>query len=165
MPKRTTHTYSSEDAAPDGPESELFVYYCKHCGAHVLITGTIPILFSSLLFSSPLPPCLPYSLTISSLLSLSCLATNRLLLFGIIMRAPSSFIIMMHASPSLSLSLAFLLSHCSMHAQEFSTEIFTEQKGGICQPRMGAVWLHICWEQAFSILHLLFLFSALESYF
>lgn len=39
MPKRTTHTYSSEDAAPDGPESELFVYYCKHCGAHVLITG------------------------------------------------------------------------------------------------------------------------------
>jgi len=40
MPKRTTHTYSSEDAAPDGPESELFVYYCKHCGAHVLITDT-----------------------------------------------------------------------------------------------------------------------------
>lgn len=40
MPKRTTHTYSSEDAAPDGPESELFVYYCKHCGAHVLITGS-----------------------------------------------------------------------------------------------------------------------------
>lgn len=39
MPKRTTHTYSSEDAAPGGPESELFVYYCKHCGAHVLITG------------------------------------------------------------------------------------------------------------------------------
>jgi hypothetical protein len=104
MPKRTTHTYSSEDAAPDGPESELFVYYCKHCGAHVLITGTIPILFSSLLFSSPLNPCLPYSLTIPSLLSLSCPATNRLLLCGIIMRAPSSFIIMMHAPPSLSLS-------------------------------------------------------------
>jgi hypothetical protein len=41
MPKRTTHTYSSEDAAPDGPESELFVYYCKHCGAHVLITGEV----------------------------------------------------------------------------------------------------------------------------
>lgn len=40
MPKRTTHTYSSEDAAPEGPESELFVYYCKHCGAHVLITDT-----------------------------------------------------------------------------------------------------------------------------
>ncbi|RVW52607.1 UPF0235 protein [Vitis vinifera] len=38
MPKRTTHTYSSEDAAPDGPESDLFVYYCKHCGSHVLIT-------------------------------------------------------------------------------------------------------------------------------
>ncbi|OAY72669.1 UPF0235 protein [Ananas comosus] len=41
MPKRTTHTYSSEDAAPDGPESDLFVYYCKHCGSHVLITDTI----------------------------------------------------------------------------------------------------------------------------
>ena len=40
MPKRTTHTYSSEDAAPDGPDSDLFVYYCKHCGSHVLITGT-----------------------------------------------------------------------------------------------------------------------------
>ncbi|KMT11207.1 hypothetical protein BVRB_5g110400 isoform C [Beta vulgaris subsp. vulgaris] len=39
MPKRTTHTYSSEDAVPDGPDSELFVYYCKHCGSHVLITG------------------------------------------------------------------------------------------------------------------------------
>ncbi|CAL5327421.1 unnamed protein product [Camellia sinensis] len=39
MPKRTTHTYSSEDAAPDGPDSDLFVYYCKHCGSHVLITG------------------------------------------------------------------------------------------------------------------------------
>ncbi|CAA6667890.1 unnamed protein product [Spirodela intermedia] len=38
MPKRTTHTYSSEDAAPDGPESELFVYHCKHCASHVLIT-------------------------------------------------------------------------------------------------------------------------------
>eukprot|EP00271_Cylindrocystis_brebissonii_P006738 TRINITY_DN19525_c0_g1_i1.p1 TRINITY_DN19525_c0_g1~~TRINITY_DN19525_c0_g1_i1.p1 ORF type:complete len:273 (+),score=62.39 TRINITY_DN19525_c0_g1_i1:383-1201(+) len=40
MPKRTTHTYSSEDAAPEGPDSDLFVYYCKHCGAHVLITDT-----------------------------------------------------------------------------------------------------------------------------
>lgn len=40
MPKRTTHTYSSEDAAPDGPESDLYVYYCKHCGSHVLITDT-----------------------------------------------------------------------------------------------------------------------------
>ncbi|ERN09991.1 hypothetical protein AMTR_s00013p00226180 [Amborella trichopoda] len=40
MPKRTTHTYSSEDAAPDGPQSDLFVYYCKHCGTHVLITDT-----------------------------------------------------------------------------------------------------------------------------
>ena len=41
MPKRTTHTYSSEDAATDGQDSDLFVYYCKHCGAHVLITGTV----------------------------------------------------------------------------------------------------------------------------
>ncbi|KAJ4835211.1 hypothetical protein Tsubulata_021037 [Turnera subulata] len=40
MPKRTTHTYSSEDAAPEGPDSDLFVYYCKHCGSHVLITDT-----------------------------------------------------------------------------------------------------------------------------
>ncbi|OIW12819.1 hypothetical protein TanjilG_24752 [Lupinus angustifolius] len=40
MPKRTTHTYSSEDAAPEGPNSDLFVYYCKHCGSHVLITDT-----------------------------------------------------------------------------------------------------------------------------
>lgn len=40
MPKRTTHTYSSEDAAKEGPESELFVYYCKHCSSHVLISDT-----------------------------------------------------------------------------------------------------------------------------
>ncbi|KMZ67440.1 hypothetical protein ZOSMA_268G00090 [Zostera marina] len=40
MPKRTTHTYSSEDAAPDGPKSDLFVYYCKYCASHVLITDT-----------------------------------------------------------------------------------------------------------------------------
>ncbi|CAA3027712.1 UPF0235 protein At5g63440 [Olea europaea var. sylvestris] len=40
MPKRTTHTYSSEDAAPDGPDSDLFVYYCKHCSSHILITDT-----------------------------------------------------------------------------------------------------------------------------
>nr|AFK43511.1 unknown [Lotus japonicus] len=40
MPKRTTHTYSSEDAVPEGPHSDLFVYYCKHCGSHVLITDT-----------------------------------------------------------------------------------------------------------------------------
>ncbi|KAG5523086.1 hypothetical protein RHGRI_035032 [Rhododendron griersonianum] len=45
MPKRTTHTYSSEDAAPEGPDSDLFVYYCKHCGSHVLITGSLLILF------------------------------------------------------------------------------------------------------------------------
>uniref|UniRef100_A0A0A9GEN7 Uncharacterized protein n=1 Tax=Arundo donax TaxID=35708 RepID=A0A0A9GEN7_ARUDO len=36
MPKRTTHTYSSEDALPGGPESDFFVYYCKHCASHVL---------------------------------------------------------------------------------------------------------------------------------
>uniref|UniRef100_A0A803P884 STEEP1 domain-containing protein n=1 Tax=Cannabis sativa TaxID=3483 RepID=A0A803P884_CANSA len=40
MPKRTTHTYSSEDARPAGPDSDLFVYYCKYCGSHVLITDT-----------------------------------------------------------------------------------------------------------------------------
>ncbi|KAL8140121.1 hypothetical protein V2J09_006142, partial [Rumex salicifolius] len=40
MPKRTTHTYTSEDAVPDGPDSDLFVYYCKHCSSHVLITDT-----------------------------------------------------------------------------------------------------------------------------
>ncbi|GAA0153804.1 hypothetical protein LIER_11958 [Lithospermum erythrorhizon] len=40
MPKRTTHTYSSEDAVPDGPDSDLFVYYCKHCSSHVLITDS-----------------------------------------------------------------------------------------------------------------------------
>ncbi|KAL6871581.1 hypothetical protein ACP4OV_014410 [Aristida adscensionis] len=42
MPKRTTHTYSSEDALPEGPESDLFVYYCKHCASHVLITEKMP---------------------------------------------------------------------------------------------------------------------------
>jgi hypothetical protein len=51
MPKRTTHTYSSEDALPEGPESDLFVYYCKHCASHVLITGQL--LPPSLLFVSP----------------------------------------------------------------------------------------------------------------
>ena len=40
MPKRTTHTYSSENAIPEGPDSDLFVYYCKHCGSHLLITGS-----------------------------------------------------------------------------------------------------------------------------
>ncbi|KAJ3683564.1 hypothetical protein LUZ60_013791 [Juncus effusus] len=40
MPKRTTHTYSSEDAAKEGPESDLFVYYCKLCSSHVLISDT-----------------------------------------------------------------------------------------------------------------------------
>jgi hypothetical protein len=40
MLKRTTHMYSSKGVAPDGPESDLYVYYCKHCGSHVLITYT-----------------------------------------------------------------------------------------------------------------------------
>ncbi|GAU12051.1 hypothetical protein TSUD_00160 [Trifolium subterraneum] len=40
MPKRTTHTYSNEDATSEGPQSDLFVYYCKHRGSHVLITDT-----------------------------------------------------------------------------------------------------------------------------
>ncbi|MQL73856.1 hypothetical protein Taro_006214 [Colocasia esculenta] len=43
MPKITTHTYSSEDAAPDGPESDIFVYHCKYCSSHVLITGIQPM--------------------------------------------------------------------------------------------------------------------------
>ena len=55
MPKRTTHTYSSEDALPEGPESDLFVYYCKHCASHVLITGQL---------------LLPTRLTLSDLCSL-----------------------------------------------------------------------------------------------
>jgi hypothetical protein len=38
MPKRTTHSYSSEDAPVDG-EKKLYVYYCSACGAHMLITG------------------------------------------------------------------------------------------------------------------------------
>ncbi|CAI7847715.1 unnamed protein product [Closterium sp. NIES-54] len=40
MPKRTTRTYSSEDAEPQGDTQELIVYYCKQCGAHVLITDS-----------------------------------------------------------------------------------------------------------------------------
>ncbi|GAQ93507.1 hypothetical protein KFL_015910010 [Klebsormidium nitens] len=40
MPKRTTHSYSSEDAPADG-EKKLFVYYCSACGAHVLITDVL----------------------------------------------------------------------------------------------------------------------------
>ncbi|KAF9671693.1 hypothetical protein SADUNF_Sadunf12G0074100 [Salix dunnii] len=39
MPKRTSPTYSSEEASPERPDSDLFVYYCKHCGTHVLITA------------------------------------------------------------------------------------------------------------------------------
>eukprot|EP00898_Chlorokybus_atmophyticus_P008825 jgi/Chlat1/8944/Chrsp94S08250 len=38
MPKRTTHTYSSEDAAArDASEAQLRVYYCAACQAHALI--------------------------------------------------------------------------------------------------------------------------------
>lgn len=47
MPKRTTHTYSSEDAVTDGQNSDLFVYYCKHCSSHVLISGSHSSLFLS----------------------------------------------------------------------------------------------------------------------
>jgi hypothetical protein len=45
MPKRSTATYSSEDA-PENDETAIQVYYCKYCGEHVLITdavlGTLP---------------------------------------------------------------------------------------------------------------------------
>jgi hypothetical protein len=37
MPKRSTATYTSEDAPPD-EEATLFVYYCKYSGEHCLIT-------------------------------------------------------------------------------------------------------------------------------
>ena len=37
MPKRTTLTYSSEDALADD-EQQLHVYYCKYSGRHVLTT-------------------------------------------------------------------------------------------------------------------------------
>eukprot|EP00850_Spirogloea_muscicola_P007812 SM000040S14824 [mRNA] locus=s40:530920:533193:- [translate_table: standard] len=40
MPKRTTHTYTSEDGNVEGTQADLFVYYCRHCGAHVLISDT-----------------------------------------------------------------------------------------------------------------------------
>eukprot|EP00899_Mesostigma_viride_P010760 jgi/Mesvir1/19686/Mv09955-RA.1 len=43
MPKRTTHSYTSEDAgfnAPVGAAADLTVYYCKHCATHVLILDT-----------------------------------------------------------------------------------------------------------------------------
>lgn len=40
MPKRTTCKYLSEDTALDCTDPDLFVYYCKHCGSHVLITDT-----------------------------------------------------------------------------------------------------------------------------
>ncbi|KAL6771129.1 CGL128 [Auxenochlorella protothecoides x Auxenochlorella symbiontica] len=36
-PRRTTLTYSSEDAAPLG-DAQVFVYYCKYSGKHVLTT-------------------------------------------------------------------------------------------------------------------------------
>jgi len=38
MPKRSTTTFTSEDApAAEGPQ--LHVYYCKFSGEHCLITG------------------------------------------------------------------------------------------------------------------------------
>mmetsp|Transcript_12692 Transcript_12692/g.21523 ORF Transcript_12692/g.21523 Transcript_12692/m.21523 type:complete len:266 (+) Transcript_12692:166-963(+) len=36
MPKRTTQTYSSEDA-PDN-DAKIYVYYCRYCGEHAFIT-------------------------------------------------------------------------------------------------------------------------------
>mmetsp|Transcript_12257 Transcript_12257/g.29618 ORF Transcript_12257/g.29618 Transcript_12257/m.29618 type:complete len:330 (+) Transcript_12257:228-1217(+) len=40
MPKRSTQTYSSEDA-PANDEAKIIVYYCKYCGEHVLITDAV----------------------------------------------------------------------------------------------------------------------------
>uniref|UniRef100_A0A7S0WPZ2 STEEP1 domain-containing protein n=1 Tax=Pyramimonas obovata TaxID=1411642 RepID=A0A7S0WPZ2_9CHLO len=39
MPKRTTQTYSSEDA-PDNAE-KIYVYYCRYCGEHAFITDAL----------------------------------------------------------------------------------------------------------------------------
>jgi hypothetical protein len=64
MPKRTTHTYTSEDAKAEGPESELFVYYCKHCSSHVLISG-------------PLSPSLPLSLSLSHWFYYQCAVVRQ----------------------------------------------------------------------------------------
>jgi hypothetical protein len=45
MPKRSTATYTSEDA-PQSDEAALYVYYCKYSGEHCLITdaalGALP---------------------------------------------------------------------------------------------------------------------------
>ena len=38
MPKRTTLTFSSEDAAP-GTEEQVYTYYCRYSGEHCFITG------------------------------------------------------------------------------------------------------------------------------
>lgn len=38
MPKRSTLTFSSEDAPPS-EEDPLHVYYCKYSGQHCFITG------------------------------------------------------------------------------------------------------------------------------
>lgn len=38
MPRRTTLTYSSEDAQVAAVE-DIFVYYCKYSGQHVLTTN------------------------------------------------------------------------------------------------------------------------------
>ena len=41
MPKRSTHTYSSEDAQPEAASaSELVVYYCKYGGENAFILDT-----------------------------------------------------------------------------------------------------------------------------
>ena len=40
MPKRSTVTYSSEDA-PDYNEAKIVVYYCRYCGDHALISDAV----------------------------------------------------------------------------------------------------------------------------
>ncbi len=39
MPKRTTLTFTSEDAPLDAPQDRLLVYYCKYTGKHAFTIG------------------------------------------------------------------------------------------------------------------------------
>ncbi len=39
MPKRTTLTFTSEDAGTAGQEDKLYVYYCKFTGKHAFTIG------------------------------------------------------------------------------------------------------------------------------
>ena len=41
MPKRTTTTFTSEDAVGQADDQALFVYFCRFTGEHCLITGAL----------------------------------------------------------------------------------------------------------------------------